>query len=74
MLIWASFALSFRMRGIASQAMVMCSATDDRSSFELLDPPAECVPGERVVFDGFPGEPDEQLNPKKKVTYGFSVS
>ena len=55
------------MRGIMSQAMVMCSANDDRSKFEVLDPPAGCVPGDRVTFEGFPGEPDKQLNPKKKV-------
>lgn len=24
-------------------------------------------PGERVTFEGFPGEPDEQLAPKKKI-------
>jgi len=26
-----------------------------------------CKPGERVAFDGFTGQPDEQLNPKKRV-------
>ena len=50
-----------------SQAMVMCSTNEDRSKFEVLDPPAGCVPGDRVTFEGFPGEPDKQLNPKKKV-------
>ncbi|XP_078345985.1 uncharacterized protein LOC144631429 [Oculina patagonica] len=56
-----------KMRGITSQAMVMCAVSEDRKFFELLDPPNGSVPGDRVVFDGFPGEPDRQLNPKKKV-------
>ena len=71
------FFFSLRMRGIMSQAMVMCSANEDRSKFELLDPPAGCAPGDRVTFEGFPGEPDKQLNPKKKVNtatvnYGYN--
>jgi hypothetical protein len=39
-----------------------------------VEPPAGCKPGERVTFEGFPGEPDQQLNPKKKVfeTVGWS--
>ena len=57
------------MRGITSQAMVMCAVSEDRGQrfFEVLDAPNGSVPGDRVVFDGFPGEPDEQLNPKRKV-------
>ena len=60
-----------------SQAMVMCSANEDRSKFEVLDPPAGCAPGDRVTFEGFPGEPDKQLNSKKKVNechYGQLLS
>ena len=55
------------MRGITSQAMVMCAVSEDRKFFEVLNAPGGCEPGDRVVFDGFPGEPDQQLNPKKKV-------
>ena len=47
--------------------MVMCSGSEDRTKFELLDPPAGCLPGDRVTFEGYPGDPDKQLNPKKKV-------
>ena len=54
-----------RMRGVTSQAMVMCSGHE--KLFEVLDPPEGCVPGERVTFEGYPGDPDSQLNPKKKV-------
>ena len=55
------------MRGVTSQAMIMCAVSEDRKVFENLAPPAGSVPGDRVVFDGHPGEPDKQLNSKKKV-------
>jgi methionyl-tRNA synthetase len=32
-----------------------------------LDPPAGAAIGERVTVEGYPGPPDEQLNPKKKI-------
>ena len=34
---------------------------------ELIDPPSGAQVGERVTVAGYPGDPDEQLNPKKKV-------
>lgn len=34
---------------------------------ELCDPPGGAAIGERVTVAGFSGEPDEQLNPKKKI-------
>ena len=34
---------------------------------EPLDPPAGSAIGDRVTVEGFPGSPDEELNPKKKV-------
>lgn len=54
-----------KMRGILSQAMVMCASSPDQ--VEVLDPPASAVPGDRVYVPGFEGTPDAQLNPKKKV-------
>ena len=33
---------------------------------ELVEPPGSAAPGDRVTADGFDGEPEEQLNPKKK--------
>uniref|UniRef100_UPI0037E84D0D aminoacyl tRNA synthase complex-interacting multifunctional protein 1a n=1 Tax=Semicossyphus pulcher TaxID=241346 RepID=UPI0037E84D0D len=54
-----------KMRGVVSQAMVMCASSPDK--VEILDPPSGAVPGERITFQGFPGEPDKELNPKKKV-------
>ncbi|MBN3326124.1 AIMP1 protein, partial [Atractosteus spatula] len=54
-----------KMRGVLSQAMVMCASSPDK--VEILDPPSGAAPGDRITFDGFPGEPDKELNPKKKV-------
>lgn len=54
-----------KMRGVVSQAMVMCASSPDK--VEILDPPSGAVPGDRITFQGFPGEPDKELNPKKKV-------
>lgn len=54
-----------KMRGIMSQAMVMCASSPEK--VEILAPPPGSVPGDRVTFEGYPGEPDKQLNPKKKV-------
>ncbi|XP_035993490.1 aminoacyl tRNA synthase complex-interacting multifunctional protein 1a isoform X2 [Fundulus heteroclitus] len=54
-----------KMRGVVSQAMVMCASSPDK--VEILDPPSGSVPGDRVAVQGFPGEPDKELNPKKKV-------
>lgn len=33
----------------------------------MVDPPKSAQVGERVKFPGFEGEPDDVLNPKKKV-------
>ncbi|XP_028661030.1 aminoacyl tRNA synthase complex-interacting multifunctional protein 1a isoform X1 [Erpetoichthys calabaricus] len=54
-----------KMRGVISQAMVMCASSPDK--VEILDPPAGAIPGDRVTCEGFPGEPDKELNPKKKI-------
>ncbi|KAF7660429.1 hypothetical protein LDENG_00282070 [Lucifuga dentata] len=54
-----------KMRGVVSQAMVMCASSPDK--IEILDPPSGAEPGDRITFQGFPGEPDKELNPKKKV-------
>jgi len=54
-----------KMRGIVSYGMVMCASSPD--SCEILTPPADSKPGDMVTVEGFPGTPDAQLNPKKKV-------
>jgi aminoacyl tRNA synthase complex-interacting multifunctional protein 1 len=54
-----------KMRGVLSEAMVMCASTPEK--VEILEVPEGAVPGDRIVVDGYPGECDAQLNPKKKV-------
>lgn len=56
-----------KMREVESKAMVLCAFAADGSAAELLEPPAGCAPGERVLIEGVEGEPEKQLNPKKKV-------
>lgn len=60
-----------KMRGILSEAMVMCASTPDK--VELLSTPEQSCPGDRVMCEGYEGEPDSQLNPKKKVWEQVSV-
>ncbi|XP_072112493.1 aminoacyl tRNA synthase complex-interacting multifunctional protein 1a isoform X1 [Mobula birostris] len=54
-----------KMRGVVSQAMVMCASSPEK--VEILDPPRDALPGDRVTFENYPGEPDKELNPKKKI-------
>lgn len=55
-----------KMRGILSEAMVMCASSEEK--VELLSPPDGVKPGQKVIFDGYDNaEPDAQLNPKKKI-------
>lgn len=63
------------MRGIKSCAMVLAASPrlapgeEDKHAgpVELVNPPEAAEAGERVFFEGFEGEPEAQLNPKKKV-------
>lgn len=54
-----------KMRGVTSEAMVMCASTAEK--VEILSPPESAVPGDLVECPGFPRTPDTQLNPKKKI-------
>ncbi|NXT40415.1 AIMP1 protein, partial [Pelecanoides urinatrix] len=42
-----------KMRGVVSQAMVMCASSPEK--VEILAPPPGAVPGDRITFEGFPG-------------------
>lgn len=53
------------MRGVVSEAMVMCASSPDK--VEVLVPPTGAVPGDVVTCGGYPREPEAQLNPKKKI-------
>lgn len=57
------------MRGIESQAMVLCTTSPDGTKVELMEPPASAAPGAKVWFEGFDKSiaPEKQLNPKKKL-------
>ncbi|XP_070675925.1 probable methionine--tRNA ligase isoform X3 [Malus domestica] len=55
------------MRGIKSEAMVLAASNSDHTTVELVEPPEGAQVGERVTFPGFVVEPDEILNPKKRV-------
>jgi len=54
------------MRGIKSFAMVMAGSDNDHTKVELVTPPEGAKIGERIMIEGFAGDPEEQLNPKKK--------
>ncbi|XP_074469978.1 tyrosine--tRNA ligase, cytoplasmic isoform X2 [Sebastes fasciatus] len=58
-----------KMRGIESQAMLLCASVEgEPRRVEPLDPPEGSSPGERVFVEGYEtGKPDDRLNPKKKV-------
>ncbi|KAK4766670.1 hypothetical protein SAY87_008312 [Trapa incisa] len=55
------------MRGVKSHAMVLAASDSEHTKVELVDPPEGARVGERLTFPGFEGEPDDVLNPKKKV-------
>ena len=63
------------MRGIKSSAMVLAASPrlqegeedNHKGPVELVSPPSDAKAGERVVFEGWAGEPEGVLNPKKKV-------
>ncbi|XP_053718744.1 tyrosine--tRNA ligase, cytoplasmic isoform X2 [Synchiropus splendidus] len=58
-----------KMRGIESQAMLLCASIEgEPRRVEPLDPPEGSSPGERVFVEGYEaGQADDKLNPKKKV-------
>jgi aminoacyl tRNA synthase complex-interacting multifunctional protein 1 len=63
------------MRGIKSAAMVLAASPrlsegqvdDHKGPVELVNPPEGAEAGERVFFEGWEGEPEAVLNPKKKI-------
>uniref|UniRef100_A0A9J8A1Y2 Tyrosine--tRNA ligase n=1 Tax=Cyprinus carpio carpio TaxID=630221 RepID=A0A9J8A1Y2_CYPCA len=57
------------MRGIESQAMLLCASIEEEPrKVEPLDPPEGSAPGDRVYVEGYEsGKPDDELKPKKKV-------
>lgn len=65
------------MRGIKSAGMVLCASVED--CVEPLIPPPESSAGDRVIAEGYAGEPDPVLNTKKsdaltKMLEGFKTN
>ena len=58
------------MRGVVSHAMVLAASDAEHTRVEVVTPPEGAVVGEAVTFEGYANQPDEQLNPKKKVCDG----
>lgn len=57
-----------KMRGVESKGMVLCASIDEPKQVEPLLPPEGSKAGDRIVVEGYEtGNPDEVLNPKKKV-------
>ncbi|XP_050499088.1 aminoacyl tRNA synthase complex-interacting multifunctional protein 1 isoform X2 [Diabrotica virgifera virgifera] len=54
-----------KMRGITSEAMVMCASSE--AGVETLIPPANSGPGDLVTCEGYTRQPDSVMNPKKKI-------
>jgi len=53
-----------KMRGVLSEAMVMCASTPEK--VEILLPPSDAVPGDLVTVPGFEGPADELIKPTNK--------
>lgn len=54
-----------KMRGVLSEAMVMCASTPEK--VEILNVPKGAAVGDRVFAEGYTGAPDAILNSKKKI-------
>jgi len=50
------------MRGVRSEAMVICASNDDHTQVELLEPPAGSAPGDVIRVDGEECAPDDVIN------------
>jgi len=54
-----------KLRGVVSEAMVLCASTPEK--VELMIPPAGAQIGDKVSCEGFEGEPISECTPKNKV-------
>jgi len=52
---------------VMSHAMVLCAGNSDHTQVELITPPEGAKVGERIIIEGFEGEPDARLPPKRDV-------
>jgi methionyl-tRNA synthetase len=61
-----------KMRGVESTAMVLCG-TNAEGKTEPVAPPAGAANGARVSCEGFVGDADPTLNPRKKIFETVSI-
>ena len=52
--------------GFPSHGMVMCASNDDHTAVETMEPPVGAKIGERIMFEGFDGEPEAEAKVGKK--------
>merc|ERR1712150_262659 len=66
-----------KLKGVESKGMVLCASVTKEDGTKCVEPliaPHGAVPGDRVLVEGYEdGQPDEQLNPKKKVWEKLAV-
>ena len=55
-----------KLGGFASNGMVLCASSPDKSSVAFVEPPAESEPGERVVLEGAESVEPASANKVKK--------
>lgn len=55
-----------KMRDVMSYGMVLCASNEDHTVVQPVTPPEGVANGERIKFEGFDGEPEALLNPRKK--------
>ncbi|XP_028298269.1 aminoacyl tRNA synthase complex-interacting multifunctional protein 1 isoform X3 [Gouania willdenowi] len=56
-----------KIRGVVSKARLLCCSSPDSEITELLAPPTGSLPGDRVTFLNFPGDPDRELRSKLRL-------
>lgn len=54
-----------KLRGILSEAMVLCASTPEK--VELLLVPENAQVGDRVTVAGYEGTPEKEINTKNKI-------
>eukprot|EP00195_Chlamydomonas_chlamydogama_P011043 CAMPEP_0202890242 /NCGR_PEP_ID=MMETSP1392-20130828/727_1 /ASSEMBLY_ACC=CAM_ASM_000868 /TAXON_ID=225041 /ORGANISM="Chlamydomonas chlamydogama, Strain SAG 11-48b" /LENGTH=435 /DNA_ID=CAMNT_0049573779 /DNA_START=27 /DNA_END=1334 /DNA_ORIENTATION=+ len=56
-----------KMREVMSYGMVLCASNDAHDQVDPVNIPEGVPNGERITFEGYPGPPLEEVNPKKKI-------
>merc|ERR1712157_102655 len=55
-----------KLRDQPSEAMVLCASNEDHTDVDFVVPPEGVPLGEKVTFEGYSGEPEAVLAPRKK--------